>query len=299
VRDRLTRLRGRWHWFDVTMATHERFGELEGGMVAAGVTLNLFVSLFPALLAGTAVIGYVAVGHVDLAGSIIDRLGLTGSTADMVRDAVTAARHSRQAASIVGFAGLAWSAIGIVVAIQRAIDKAWQVKAGGLRRRGIAALWLLAIGALLTAAIATTTLVVGVLPPWAAPLAIVPTVAVNIAVVWVTFAMLGTRKVGWRALLPGAVVAGVGLQVLTTAGPYVLARTVANSSALYGSLGTVFAVLAWLFLFGRLLVYASILNVVLYEHDRGTVTVEIEAPRMPGEVPVAANRGGVVSHAVP
>jgi membrane protein len=88
--------------------------------------------------------------------------------------------------------------------------------------------------------------------------------------------------------------AGVGLEVLTVAGAYVVPHAVANSSALYGSLGVVFAILAWLFFFGRLLVYASILNVVLYERARGTVTVDIEAPRIPGQVPVEADRGGVV-----
>jgi len=56
----------------------------------------------------------------------------------------------------------------------------------------------------------------------------------------------------------------------------------------------VFAILAWLYFFGRLLVYASTLNVVLYERERGTVTLEVEAPRMPGEVPVEATRSGVV-----
>jgi uncharacterized BrkB/YihY/UPF0761 family membrane protein len=95
-------------------------------------------------------------------------------------------------------------------------------------------------------------------------------------------------------MLPGALMAGIGLQVLTSVGAYVVPRTVANASGLYGSLGVVFAILAWLFFFGRLIVYASILNVVLYERDRGTVTLDIEAPRIPGQVPVVADRGGVV-----
>jgi uncharacterized BrkB/YihY/UPF0761 family membrane protein len=80
-------------------------------------------------------------------------------------------------------------------------------------------------------------------------------------------------------------------------GAIVVPRSVASSSALYGSLGVVFAILAWLYFFGRLLVYASTLNVVLYERDKGTVTLEVEAPRMPGEVPLEATRSGVVVEA--
>jgi uncharacterized BrkB/YihY/UPF0761 family membrane protein len=69
---------------------------------------------------------------------------------------------------------------------------------------------------------------------------------------------------------------------------------VAGSSALYGSLGVVFAVLAWLAIYARLIVYGAVLNVVRYEQRAGTVTVEIEVPRIDGEVPLTANRGGAV-----
>jgi membrane protein len=276
------------------MAVKDRFDELEGGVVAAAVTLSIFVSLFPALLVGTAIIGFIANGRVDLANDIINRLGLSGTAADVMTEAISSAQQSRRAASVVGFIGLAWSALGVVMAIERAVDKAWQLKRGGIKDRGIAALWLLMTGLLLVLSIALTGVIVSILPGWAAPLAIIPTVAVNIFVFWLTFAMLGTQKVGWRPLLPGAMFAGIGLQVLTLLGAYLVPRAVANSSALYGSLGVVFAILAWLFFFGRLLVYASILNVVLYERTRGTVTVDIEAPRIPGEVPVEADRGGVV-----
>ena len=62
-------------------------------------------------------------------------------------------------------------------------------------------------------------------------------------------------------------------------------------------MGVVFAILAWLYFFGRLLVYASTLNVVLYEREKGTVTLEVEAPHMPGEVPLEATRSGVVVEA--
>src|SRR3954447_17350813 len=194
VRERLNWLRERWRWFDIAMAVKDRFDELEGGVVAAAVTLSIFVSLFPALLVGTAIVGFVANGRVDLASDVIDRLGLSGTAADVMTQAISSAQQSRRAASIVGFLGLAWSALGVVLAIERAVDKAWQLKRGGFKDRGIAALWLLAIGALLVVSIAATGFVLSVLPGWAAPVAIVPTIAVNVVVFWLTFAMLGTQR---------------------------------------------------------------------------------------------------------
>jgi membrane protein len=281
----------------MTMAVQDRYTELEGGEIAAAVTLSIFISLFPAMLMGTAIVGFVAAGKVDLAGQIVDKLGLSGTAADALREAVNSAQDSRQAASIVGLAGLAWSALGVVRAIQLAIDRAWQVKGGGIVDKLKDLGWLLATGALLIATAAATALVVAVLPAWAAPLVLIVTIAVNVVMFWFTFAALGHQRVGWRPLLPGAAFAGVGLQLLTLAGAFIVPRSVASSSALYGSLGVVFAILAWLFFFGRLLVYASTLNVVLYERERGTITLEVEAPRIPGEVPVEATRAGVVVEA--
>jgi hypothetical protein len=45
----------------------------------------------------------------------------------------------------------------------------------------------------------------------------------------------------------------------------------------------VFAILAWLLFFGRLVVYAAVVNVVRWEEDHGTVTVDVEVPKVAGQ----------------
>src|SRR3954469_3036980 len=151
------------------MAVQDRYTELEGGMVAAAVTLSIFISLFPALLVGTAVLGYVAAGQVDLSNQLIDKLGLTGTAAQTFREAVDASKHSRKAASIIGLAGLVWSALGVVAAIQLAVDRAWQAKGGGVVDKAKGLLWLVAIGVTVIATTGATGLVLSVLPKWVAP----------------------------------------------------------------------------------------------------------------------------------
>jgi membrane protein len=235
---------------------------------------------------------------VSLASNIIDRLGLTGTAATSLREAIDSAENSKKAASVIGLAGLAWSALGVVQAIQLAVDRPWQVKAGGVVNRFRSFGYLVLTGAFVAASTAATAFVFAALPGWAAPFTIVASTVINVVMFWFMFVAIGNQKVGWRPLIPGAVVAGIGLQVLTVAGAIIVPRSVASSSALYGSMGVVFAILAWLFFFGRLLVYSSTLNVVLYERDRGTVTLEVEAPRMPGEVPLGATRAGVVVETV-
>ena len=295
MRARLEAWGRRWPWFGVVLDVQKRFGELQGGQIAAFVTLSFFLSLFPLLLMATAVLGFVASGNGDVTGTIIDKLGLTDKAADTVRDAMAAAERGKTSASIIGFAGLLWSSLGVVSSMQAAIDRAWQTKGRGIKDKLFAIEWLIGAGILLAASIAVTGLVVAVLPGWAAPVGILITVALNVLLFWWTFQILGNTKVGWRPLLPGALLAGIGFEVLTTLGAYYVPRAVASSSALYGSIGIVFALIAWLFFFGRLVVYSSILNVVLYERDAGTVTIDVEVPRVPGEVPTGADRSGTVS----
>ena len=57
---------------------------------------------------------------------------------------------------------------------------------------------------------------------------------------------------------PGAIVGAVGLEVLKVAGAYVVPLLVAKSSALYGTIGVVFALIAWLWVLGRLVVLVTI-----------------------------------------
>lgn len=111
------------------------------------------------------------------------------------------------------------------------------------------------------------------------------------------FRALTSVAVPWSDHLPGAIVGGVGLEVLKLVGGVYVPRAVSSASALYGSLGVVFAILAWLALSARLVVYASAFNVVRHEQRHGTVTVEIRVPRIEGEIPLTANRGGAVAEA--
>jgi membrane protein len=298
MRERLESLRARHGRVDVAFAVYERYEEILGGMMAAAVTLSLFLALLPILLVTSAVVGFLAVKNNDLASSVVDRMGLTGAAATTVTDAIAAASKSRRVASVVGFAGLLWTGLGAAGAMKSAIDRAWQVQGRGIRDRLTGLVWLVGATVGLGASIAVTSLVVAVLPRWAAPFALVLAVATAVLAFWWTFRILAGVDVGWRPHLPGAILAGVGFEALTTVGAWIVPRTVGRSSALYGSLGAVFAILAWMFLFGRLFVFAAVGNVVLYERRKGTVTVGVEVPRVPGAVPVTASRAGAVDEPV-
>ncbi|HEX2038330.1 MAG TPA: YihY/virulence factor BrkB family protein [Acidimicrobiales bacterium] len=267
-----------WRWLGRVLQVQRRYGELRGNNLAASVTMQSFLSLFPLLLLVVAVLGFVSArSGTDVAARIVGQLGLSGDAADAIRDAVEAAERSRRASSVVGLLGLTWSSLGLVAALQYAFDQVWQVEDRGAKDKAFGLLWLGGAGILFVGAAGATT-ALRWLPGALAPLGVLVTTAVTFGLWLWTSKVLPNVDVGWRPLVPGAILGTLGLEVLKVVGAYWVPRAVASSSELYGTIGVVFAVLAWLLLFGKLVVYAAVLDVVLYEGKRGTKRATVELP---------------------
>jgi len=291
----LDRIARRLPFLKPVAAVMRRYGEVGGDQLAAAFTLQAFLSIFPLILVAIAVVGFVAAGsHTDVAGHLVKQLGLKGESAKMLTDAVASARRSRQAASIVGLLGLLWSGLGVVGALQHAFNGVWQVNERGVKDKVFGLFWLAGAAVLFVGGAAATT-ALRWLPGFLAPVGVVVTFAVSFFLWLWTLRVLPNTKLPWRRLLPGAALGAVGLEILKALGAYYVPRAVASSSQLYGSLGIIFAILAWLLLFGRLVVYSAVLNVVLYEKHEGTVRAVVEAPPVPGARPVASRSGRLVT----
>jgi membrane protein len=272
----------------------ERYSELRGNNIASAVTFQAFVSIFPMLLVIVAAVGFVTHhSDVNLADRIVGNLGLTGEARDAVNNAVETAQDSRKVAGPVGLAGLFWSGLGLVNALQYAYNQVWQVEERGLKDKAVGMGWLLGAAVLFVGASAVTT-VLNWLPGFFAPLGIAVSLGVNFLLWLWTAKVLPNRDVGWKPLIPGAILGAVGMVALKFLGAIYVPKAVANSSELYGSLGVVFAVLAWLLFFGRLIIYSAVLNVVLHERRAGTIKTTIEVPASAGVRPDETTRSGRV-----
>ena len=288
IKEKLAELGERWKWFGTVLAVQKRYSELNGNYLASAVTLSSFLSIFPLLLFAIAILGFFVANSANFAGDVIERLGITGEAETTITTVLTQAQKSRKAASVVGIAGLLWSGLGLVAAVQYAINAAWQVAGRGWRDKLKGLMWLGGAALLFLTSFATSA-VIGLLPSFLRPLTIIATLSVNLGLWLWTFKILSTRDIGWKALLPGAVVGAVGLNLLTFVGGIYVPRAVAAASALYSTLGVVFATLAWLLFFGRLVVYSAVVNVIRWEEDNGTVTLELEVPRVTGETTEAVD----------
>jgi membrane protein len=288
VKQRITgtgrRLGERYPFLVTAWAVQKRFGELNGSYLASAITLSSFLSLFPLLLVAISVIGFFSSGDPTLAHDTVKFLGLSGSSdaATIVTDAIDTAEDSAAAASIVGVIGLLWSGLGLVAALQYVYDTVWQVTGRGMKDKVFGLLWLIGGGLLFAASFAVTSLV-GALPGFLAPVNILVGLSLSFGLFMWTAKVLPHRDIGFKNLVPGAVVGALGLEVLKLVGGIYVPRAVASSSAMYGSIGVVFAILAWLLFFGRLVVYSAVVNVVRWEEEHGTVVIDIRVPNLPGD----------------
>jgi membrane protein len=284
----------RWRPTRLALDVQDRYSELHGGEMASAITLSAFLSLLPLLLVGIAVLGFFsASSSKDLAAEVVSNLRLNESskTADLISDAIRTAESSRKAASILGLAGLLWTGLGVVKALQYVWNTAWQVPGRGLKDKAVGLAWLSGAAVLFVASFAVSA-AAGLLPWYLGPVGILAGLGTGVCLWLWTAHTLPNRQVGWRALLPGALVGAFGFEILKVAASFVVPRMVASSSELYGPVGVVFAVLVWLLVFGRLAVYAAVVEVVIWEERHGTVTLSIEVPARPGVTPTGATRAG-------
>ena len=73
-------------------------------------------------------------------------------------------------------------------------------------------------------------------------------------------------RIGFRTLLPGALIGGTLLWLLQLIGGTYVTRVVANASDVYGAFAGVFGLLIWIALLARVVLLSGELNVVLNRH---------------------------------
>jgi membrane protein len=241
-------------------AIARRYSELNGRVSAAAITLYGLFALFALCVLAVALVGIFATGNDHVAEDIVSWLGLHGDAATTVTDAVNTAQHSAKVASVVGVVGLVWVGSSFAVSVASAYDVAWGVPSRVVRARVRGLGWLagsallLALGSLVTAGFAA-------LPTVVAPLVLAVSLSVNTVLwLWTSWILPNRPFPAWRQLLPGSIVGAIGLEALKVAGAYVVPLMVAKSSALYGTIGVVFALIAWLWVLGRLVVVVTIVE---------------------------------------
>ncbi len=240
------------------IAVQRRFGAERGANLAAAISMRAFLSLFPVMVLAIAVVGFVGGDPRQVAADIVKELGLSGSAAKTITDAVRTAQDTKVASSIIGIVGLLWAGTGLAASLTATWNQTWRIPGGGVRGRALGFVWLL--GGLVLFALAVLLLsLVGASGPLP-EIGVAAGVLVNtIGFVWTAW-VLPTRRIPIRAMLVAALVGGVCLEVLKIVGTFVIPRIVSQSSELYGAIGAVFALLVWFLVIGRVVVYVTLIE---------------------------------------
>jgi len=261
VRGRIDRIADRVPPLRYVLRVQDRYEALHGNVSANAITLTAFLALFAVSLLAVAVVGYLDRTNIDVAEQITSWLGLSGDAAQVVTDAVNTAKSSARFATVIGLLGVVTIGTSFAGAIATAYNIAWGVKNRGLVERLRALVWLAGAGLLGGISVLATTL----WTRWSTELSwavIVVTMTAN-AVLWLfTSWWLPNRTVTLRAMVPAAIAGAAMLEVLKVVGGIWVPRLVTNASELWGTLGAVFALIAWILFFGRVVVYVTVIEVL-------------------------------------
>lgn len=247
-------------------AIQKKYGDDRGGWLAALVAYYGFLSLFPLLLVFVTISSYVLAGDPSLQDRLIkSALGEFPVIGTQLKSHTTL--HGSVTALVIGVAGLVWGSQGLSQILIFCMDQVWNVQntdrpsyLGKLARSLILDV-ALGLGVAATTAVSSLGSILG-LGSGGALVAALPSAVVNIGMFILAFRIVSPKSVPTRHLLAGAVIAGIGWQILLTAGLSLITHQVRHASALYGTMGVVLGFLGFLYLAARISIYAAEFDVV-------------------------------------
>jgi YihY family inner membrane protein len=246
-------------------AVIRKFSDDQGGELAGLIAFYGFVSLFPLLLVLVTVLGFVLQGDPEEQQKILN--GTLGQF-PILRDQLKLHSLSGSALALtVGLVASLLAGLRITNVAQNAFNRIWDVPFKHrpdfitTRLRGLRMLALLGVLTIASTVVAGST---GSATHGAAGVLarIVVALVFNVALFMTAFKVLTAADVTWRVLLPGVIVAAVGLQLLQYFGGFYVAHALKKTGPLYGVFALVLGLLAWLYLAAQLTVYSAEINVV-------------------------------------
>ncbi|PZS12303.1 MAG: ribonuclease BN [Pseudonocardiales bacterium] len=281
VAARLDGFQRRHTWVGFPLAVIYKFIDDQGGYLAALITYYGFLALFPLLMLLVSVLGYLLQGNPALqhalVGSALQQLPIIGPQLQQNVSAI----HGSRTGVILGILGALYGGLNVSVAIQTTLNRVWAVPRYARpnplvsRLRGLVLFALIGTVVLITTALsavgtaATEFLMTTPLSAGGSGIgtglriaAIAVAAIVNVAAFLIGFRVLSAREVRLADLLPGAVGAGITIQVLQTVGTVFLSRELIGASQVYGVFGLVFGLLAWLYLQAAIVVFCAEINAV-------------------------------------
>jgi membrane protein len=255
----------RHRWLAVPMAVVKKFGDDQGGSLAALVAYYAFFSLFPLLLVMVTVLGFVLQGNPSAQHSI--ESSVLGQFPVIGPQIKVHALTGKVSALVIGLITSIIGGLGISGAAQNAFDRVWAVPFKDRpdflrsRLRGLALIG--ALGLLFIVATGVTGLTSGIHGPLGKIAAVLVGLVVNFALFLAAFRFLTSATIPTRCLWIGVAFAALFWELLQFFGGLYINHVLRHATATYSQFALVIPLLVFLHLGAQVTLYAAEINVVL------------------------------------
>jgi membrane protein len=295
VRARVDALREWSPFIDHVMATVEHYTKVEGTLLAGAVTYFGFLSFFPLLALGFAIVGYISGAYPDARDHLVTAIeqifpnivsenggGNTISLHDIEK--------ARATAGIIGLVGVMYSGLNWVSGLRNALETAFQVPRkeqpkflvgklidiGALVLLGLILVVSVGIAGVVEAAADSILDAIGLAgstigEPLIWTIGVVLGVSASTLLFFVMYRVLGRPEIATKALWQGAFFAAAGFEALKVIVVNILGHVGGTSVA---SLAIAVTLVVWINYFSRITVYGAAWAMT----SRAASTVAVRSP---------------------
>ena len=249
-----------------------------GGLLAGGLAYRVFLWQIPLALFLVSAFGLITQLSDDEPADLARRVGMTAALSGTIAKAVAASDSARWWLLILGAFLTVWAGRGVYRGVRFVSELAWDARARPVSSFK-ASLVVTGVGLLTVAlqvALPKVSASLGVPAVLAFVLGLLLASALSLWILW----QLPRDDAPWTSLLPGALLFGVGLRLLSLAASTYFAFRLDRSGDLYGALGIAIVMMLYLFVIARVFVSAQFLNATL--HRRRARRATQDAPEVAG-----------------
>ncbi|WP_307787573.1 inner membrane protein YhjD [Mycolicibacterium sp. S2-37] len=272
----LDRLRARYDWFDHVMRAQERYQQSKGNFFAAGITYFTVFALFPLLMLGFSITGFVLASQPRLLTGLQGRIQQTisGDFGEQLVELMNTAIESRTSLGLVGLATAVWAGLGWMNNLREALSAMWEQHGDGGNFIGTKISDLLALLSAFVAIVVTVGLtalgdqkLITRLLAWAG-IENIPgitwglralSLVVAVGVSWLLFtwmiARLPRESVSFRSSVRAGLLAAVGFEVFKQVASIYLSSVLTGPAG--ATFGPVLGLMVFAYVTARLILFAT------------------------------------------
>jgi membrane protein len=238
--------------------------------LSAAISYYLLLSLFPLALAAISILSYFS-RSPDVEAKVIDAItAVVPMSGTLISDTLREVSPGWGAASAIGVIGLIWAGTGLFNAIRKSLNTAWGIKQPRpfLRERLIESIMMLGLGAFLLLYVGMTAafnffqstnafggrFVEGGLF-WEF-MVILASIVIAFAGFLLLYEFIPNTRVPWKHVWVGALMAAVLFEIVKNIFVWFVGHF-ATYSLVYGSIGTIIALMTWSYISAVILLFCA------------------------------------------